>query len=194
MRSTKPMLAAKISYITMSALCIIFGIANFFKNDIFDSNFGTILPIFILVFGAVRIFGYFSKDLFRLAFQHDMASGILMVFVALFLFLKPEESSTYLYAILGFLAVADGLIKIQISLDSKKFGINLWWLIFIVAIICCLIGLALIFNLSDLQKLMKIFLGILLVTDGVLNLLVAIFTVKIIKHQKPDDIENPIMK
>lgn len=194
MRSTKPMLAAKISYITMSALCIIFGIANFFKNDIFDSNFGTILAIFILVFGAVRIFGYFSKDLFRLAFQHDMASGILMVFVALFLFLKPEESSTYLYAILGFLAVADGLIKIQISLDSKKFGISLWWLIFIVAIICCLVGLALIFNLFDLLQLMKIFIGILLVTDGVLNLLVAVFTVKIIKHQKPDDIDNPIMK
>ena len=190
MRSTKPMLAAKISYLVVSTLCFAFGIAHFFIHDLIATSFGTIIAVFLIVFGAVKLLGYFSKDLFRLSFQHDMASGLLMVVVGLFLLFKPDDAAKYLPVILGFLAMADGLLKIQISIDSKKFGIKLWWLIMAVAVICCLVGLAIVFRLSEFVHLMTLFVGILLATEGLLNLIVVIFTVKIVKYQKPDEFQN----
>ena len=188
MRSTKPMLAAKIGYIVMSAVCAFFGTALVIGNkNLILSDFGTLIGIFMLVFGAVKLFGYFSKDLFRLAFQHDMASGLLMAVIGVFVLFKPEDAANNIHLILAVLAIADGLLKIQIALDSKKFGINLWWLIFAVAILCCCVALGLLFKPGEFLRLMTLFVGILLMTEGVLNLLVVIFTVKIIKHQKPDE-------
>ncbi len=191
MRSTKPMFTAKIGYIVMSALCAIFGIALVIGNkNLILSDFGTLIGVFMIVFGAVKLVGYFSKDLFRLAFQHDMASGLLMAIIGVFVLFKPDEAANYIHIILGVLAAADGLLKIQISLDSKKFGISLWWLIFVVAILCCCVGLGLLFRPGEFLRLMTLFVGILLMTEGVLNLLVVVFTVKIIKHQKPDEIND----
>lgn len=188
MRSTKPMLMAKIGYIIMSAICAFFGIALVIgNNNLILSDFGTLIGIYMIVFGAVKLLGYFSKDLFRLAFQHDMASGLLMAVIGAFVLFKPDDAANYLHIILGVLATADGLLKIQISLDSKKFGISLWWLIFAVAILCCCVGLSLLFRPGDFLKLLTLFVGILLMAEGILNLLVVIFTVKIIKHQKPDE-------
>lgn len=188
MRSTKPMLAAKIGYIVMSALCAIFGVALIIGNkNLILSDFGTLTGIFMITFGAVKLVGYFSKDLFRLAFQHDMASGLLMVIIGVFVLFKPDDAANYIHIILGVLAAADGLLKIQISLDSKKFGIKLWWIILAVAIICCCVGLSLLFRPGDFLRLMTLFVGILLLTEGALNLLVVIFTVKIINHQIPDE-------
>ena len=130
MRSTKPMLAVKIGYIVMSAVCAFFGTALVIGNkNLILSDFGTLIGIFMLVFGAVKLVGYFSKDLFRLAFQHDMASGLLMAVIGVFVLFKPEDAANNIHRILAVLAIADGLLKIQIALDSKKFGINLWWLI-----------------------------------------------------------------
>ena len=33
----------------------------------------------MLLFGFIKMIGYFSKDLYRLAFQFDLASGILLM-------------------------------------------------------------------------------------------------------------------
>ena len=193
MRSTKPMLAAKIGYIVMSALCAIFGIALVIGNqELILSDFGTLTGIFMITFGAVKLVGYFSKDLFRLAFQHDMASGLLMVIIGVFVLFKPDDAANNIHIILGVLAAADALLKIQISLDSKKFGIKLWWLILAVAVICCGVALSLLFRPGDFLRLMTLFVGILLMTEGALNLLVVIFTVKIIKHQVPDEPNDEI--
>lgn len=191
MRSTKPMLIAKIGYIVMSAICAFFGTALVIGNkNLLLSDFGTLIAIFMIVFGAVKLLGYFSKDLFRLAFQHDMASGFLMAIIGVFVFFKPDDAANNMHIILGLLAAADGLLKIQISLDSKKFGIKLWWLIFAVAILCCCVGLGILFRPDAFLRLMTLFVGILLMTEGVLNLLVVIFTVKIVKHQKRDEIDT----
>ena len=35
--------------------------------------------IFLIIFGLVKLTGYFSRDLYRLAFQYDLAFGILLI-------------------------------------------------------------------------------------------------------------------
>ena len=51
------------------------------------------------------------------------------------------------------------------------------------------VGLSLVFRPWDSTRLLTILLGTALVAEGILNLCVAISTVKIVNHQRPDVME-----
>jgi len=72
MRSTAPMRTAKIGYIAVSALLCILGIMLIVIPSFSINLLGNICGILMLLFGAVKLTGYFSKDLYRLAFQYDL--------------------------------------------------------------------------------------------------------------------------
>ena len=67
------MRAAKVGYIVMSALFCVLGAVLLIWPDVSVRWIGRLLGIGMLIFGAVKLVGYFSRDLFRLAFQYDLA-------------------------------------------------------------------------------------------------------------------------
>ena len=74
-------------------------------------------------------------------------------------------------------------------MDSKQFGIKSWWLILALAIITGVFGMFLIFDSVIGAQALSVFLGLTLLSEGVLNLYTVISTVLIIKDQFPDVIE-----
>ena len=99
----------------------------------------------------------------------------------------PGDAMSFLCVMFGIPVLADGLFKIQIAIDSKPFGIRTWWVILAFAIITVAAGILLIIRPEEAAHVLTIFLGISMLADGILNLIVALFTVKIIDHQLPDD-------
>ena len=83
----------------------------------------------------------------------------------------------------------DGLLKIQISIDARAFGIRRWWLILLVALLAVVIGVLLVFRTAQSERLLMVFLGLSLLADGIMNLITVLLTVKIIHHQYPDVID-----
>ena len=69
MRDIAPMKAAKTGYIVMSVLFCVLGVVLFVLPEVSVVWIGRLLGIGMIVFGAVKLIGYFSRDLFRLAFQ-----------------------------------------------------------------------------------------------------------------------------
>ncbi len=190
MRSVTPMRAAKIGYIVMSVLFCILGIVLLITPDVSALWIGRILGIGMIVFGAVKLVGYFSRDLFRLAFQYDLAFGVLLIVLGIVTLCHPGDAMSFLCVMFGIAVLADGLFKIQIAADSKRFGIRRWWLVLILALVTCIIGVALIFRPGDGVRMLTALMGLSLICDGILNLSVALCTVKIMKNQRPDVIEN----
>jgi len=180
---------AKAGYIVVSLILLLLGILFISLPDISMLTTGRILGVVMLLFGCIKLVGYFSKDLFRLAFQYDLQFGILALVIGIVILLKPQELINMLLIALGVAILADSLFKIQIAIDSKKFGIKSWWAIFTLAIVTGLAALILVFKPSESARIIAIILGASLFAQGILNLLVAIITVKIIKHQYPDRIE-----
>ena len=78
MRSVTPMRAAKTGYIIMSVLLCVLGVVLFVWPGVSVAVIGELLGIGMIVFGAVKVAGYLSRDLFRLAFQYDLAFGLLL--------------------------------------------------------------------------------------------------------------------
>ena len=189
MRSVTTMRTAKIGYIIMSALFCMIGLVLILVPETAFTWLGRLLGISIIVFGGIKLVGYFSRDLFRLAFQYDFAFGILLVVLGILTLSHPNETMGFLSVILGIPVLADGLFKIQIALDSRRFGIRRWWLILILAALTCGVGIVLVFRPAVGILVMTMFMGVSLLLDGILNLCVALFTVKIVPNQKPDVIE-----
>ncbi|MBR5732873.1 MAG: DUF308 domain-containing protein, partial [Lachnospiraceae bacterium] len=119
MRSTVSMRTAKIGYIVSSILFCIFGAVLMIFPEISISVIGLFVGWAMILFGVVKIIGYFSKDLFRLAFQYDLAFGILLAVLGMIILIRPEMMMNFLCVALGVAILSDGLFKVQIAVDSK---------------------------------------------------------------------------
>ena len=148
----------------------------------------------MMLFGLVKIVGYCSKDLYRLAFQFDLAFGILLMALGIILIIRTDAMVNFICIVMGICVLADALFKIQISIDSKDFGIQKWWLILAVAILTGVAGFLLVFRPSESIKIIMILFGIALITEGVLNLITILTAVKIIRHQLPEAIDAEYCK
>ena len=189
MRSVTPMKTAKTGYIIISILLCILGVTLIIFPQFSSKALGTLCGIIFIVFGIVKLVGYFSKDLFRLAFQFDFEFGILLFVLGIILLVHPGSLVNFICIAFGISVLGDGLFKIRIALEAKKFGIEKWWISFAVAIISAVLGLILIFRPGEGSEVLMIFLGITLLAEGVLSLITVITMVKIINHQQPDVID-----
>ena len=190
MRSVAPMKIAKIGYIVVSVLFCIAGILFIALPEISTKIVGIEIGIAAIVFGIVKLIGYFSKDLYRLAFQFDLEFGILMVVLGTIVLFNPKNVMAVIAAAFGIAILFDGLFKIRIALDSKRFGIKDWWLILSLAIIAGIIGVALIFDSAFGAGVLTILMGVSFLSEGILNLYTVIRTVLIVKNQVPDFVET----
>lgn len=143
----------------------------------------------MMLFGLVKVIGYCSKDLYRLAFQFDLAFGILLMALGIILIIRADAMVNLICIVMGICVLADALLKIQISIDSKTFGIQKWWLILAMAILTGVAGFLLVFRPSESIQIIMILFGIALITEGVLNLITILIAVKIIRHQMPEVID-----
>ena len=189
MRSVTPMRIAKIGYIVMSVMICIAGALFIALPDISITMIGISMGIAMIVFGIVKLVGYFSRDLFRLAFQFDLELGILLLVLGLIVLIRPDDLMTFICIALGISILTDGLFKVQIALDSKRFGIKSWWVILALAVVTGTIGVFLIFRSAKSAQFLTVLLGVSILAEGILNLYTVISTVLIIKHQQPDVIE-----
>lgn len=107
---------------------------------------GRLLGIGLILFGAIKLVGYFSRDLFRLAFQYDLAFGLLLMVLGIVTLSHPGDALSFLCVMFGIPVLADGLFKIQIAMDSRQFGIRNWWLVLVLAALTCVVGVVLVFR------------------------------------------------
>lgn len=189
MRGTAPMRIAKYGYMAASVLLCALGVLLIVIPGTMAKVLGMICGILLCVFGGVKLVGYFSKDLYRLAFQYDLIFGILMIVLGGVLLVHPLSLGTFIGVVLGIAILVDALFKILIAFDAKKFGIREWWLIFALSLAAAVCGVILIIGASYASQVLSVLLGISLLSEGVLSFSTVITSVTIIKNQHPDVIE-----
>ncbi|MBQ6264233.1 MAG: DUF308 domain-containing protein [Clostridia bacterium] len=190
-RSVAPMRIAKIGYIIVSALIVAIGVVFILRPFESLEVLGIVCGGVMLAFGAIKIVGYFSKDLYRLAFQFDLEFGTIMLIIGFCIAAQPERLISFFSVVMGLAALTDGLLKIRIAVQSKNFGLETWPVMTVFACLSCVAGIVLMFWPQESAKIICLLLGICLVADGILNILVVLFTVKIVKNQQPDKRDFP---
>ena len=186
MRSVAPMRVAKTGYIAVSILLAVLGIVLIAWPTFSVNALGVICGILLILFGGVKLVGYFSKDLYRLAFQYDMPFGTLLIILGIIMLIHPGNLASFICVVFGLSVLISSLFNIQTALDAKKFGINQWWLIFALSVIAAVWGLILVFRPSEAADVMAVLLGITLLFESAVNICTVVTSVKIVKNQHPD--------
>lgn len=192
LQSTILMKIAKIGYILLSVILCALGIIRIAMPQFPVEKFSILCGIVFVAFGCIRLIGFYSKDLYRLAFQYDFEFGILIVILGILTFIRSGSFTSMTCVVLGVLVLADALFKIRITLDAKKFGIDNWLLLLIIAIAAAVLGGILVFYFG---RELEIVLGITLIAEGILSFSTALALVKIIRHQiKEETIQTDSFK
>lgn len=189
MRSAVPMKVAKYGYILVSIVFCLVGIRILLIPTPEMATIGLFFGIAMLAFGIIKLIGYFSRDLFRLAFQDDLQFGILLIILGLITLAKRENIASFLCVAYGISMVTDGLFRAKTALEAKRFGIHSWWLTMVLSILNGSIGVLVIAWPQTAITMAQALLGVSLILEGGLSLSVAVSMVKIIDHQKPDVID-----
>lgn len=177
---------AKQAYIIVSAVMMILGVVLIVYPEISALTLCYIIGSLMAIFGIARLVGYFSRDLFRLAFQFDLALGIFSLLAGLLIILHPVNIITAMPVIIGVFVTIDGVFKVQTAYDARLFGMKRWWSVLVLALLTCAAGIFLIIDPFEGAKAVMILLGVTLLIDGIQNLCVVLYTVKT-KH----DVRGP---
>ncbi len=176
---------AKSGYIVSSIVFCVAGIFLMVHPELSAKAVCYLVGGLLTVCGIMKLIGYWSRDLYRLAFQFDLAFGLLSLVLGLVMILHPASVIRLVYFTTGIMALTDGLLKLQTALDSRRFGIPKWWLIIVTALLTNLFGLLLILRPFAGGMWLLRLMGLTILLEGILNLCVGICTVKTIKKEMP---------
>lgn len=170
----------KLAYSILSIVLIVIGIYLIIRPQTAMLTVCRVLGVVLMFYGIIRLLGYFSHDMYQLAFQFDLAMGIFSLVAGCIFLLRTEWIAELIPAFIGVIVLIDAVFKIQTSLDAKRFGISKWWLILILAVIAGALGAMLLVIPLKVVEFVMVLIGINLVIDGVLNFWVVHDTVRMI--------------
>ena len=107
MVALKQLKLAKNGYIIMSVLFMVLGACLIIWPDCSMAVFCTAVGIMLIVYGLIKILGYFSRDIYCLAFQFDLAFGVLLAAVGIIIIVRRHVVVNLIFGIFGLLILAD---------------------------------------------------------------------------------------
>ena len=182
MNSSGTLKIARNGYIVMAVVFCALGIFLMAVPEKAVKIICVLAGILFIADGIIKIIGYFSRDFYCLAFQFDLGFGILMIAVGILILVRREAILRLIFVIFGLVILTDALLRIQMSVEAKKFGLKLWWAVLLIAVTTGIFGMLLV-DPAGGAKLTVIFTGVAFLLEGILKLCVVVYTVKIRENE-----------
>ncbi len=172
--------SAKIMHLCSAVIFVIAGIlvALFANPDEMPLYGNTIIGVASIVIGVTGIYGYFSNDMYRLAFQSDFALGIFNVIFGILLIINPMQLPVLLPTAIAILTILDGGNKSQIALEGQRFGIHKWYLVVLSALLEIALGIVLLL-LTYQEMDVRVWMGVAMGWVGITNFWTTMYTVRL---------------
>lgn len=155
----------------------------------------TVCKVISIVFGlagVISILSYCIKDVTAGYFRLDLVYGVMALVVALLFITKQEALGPYFPVIAGIVLIANGVIKLQHSIDMKRIDrkmkkvTEVWLVVMIFALIGIAAGFISVYlKLQD--RTMFILIGIALIVAGLSDIFTHIVFNKKVKTFKSGD-------
>ena len=169
---------AKVLHVTVSALLLLSGVFLMAWPDVGSTAVRWLVAMNFIVVGAVRMLGYFANDLYRLAFQYDLAVGGLCVILGVLTIVCPPAVLDDVYYALGIYILLDGLLKLQTAFDAKAFGMKQWVGLLISAAAVAVCGVVVLVGGSTVWERV-VLVGVAFAVDAAENIWNTMATVRV---------------
>lgn len=175
---------AKVSNLIIYSFMVAVGLIMLIFQGIPTNVEIIVLSVLCILVGGAKILGYFSNDLYRLAFQFDLAIGLFLAIIGVLTLVVGGKDPLGTVRLFGVYIFIDGLLKLQTAIDARKFGIARWLVILLTAILMVGVGIVglLASYLEQISQL--IVLDISLTLDGLVNIWITAYTVRVRARKK----------
>jgi len=177
MRRANIVKEARVVHVTVSMLLLLSGVLILAWPDLTLSAVKWLVGLDLIVIGAARVMGYYANDLYRLAFQYDLAMGPFCIILGVLWLIYPQNVTEILPLIIGIYIMLDGLLKLQTAFDAKAFGMRQWWGLLSAASIVTVFGIV-VLVLSVVVPHARL-AGVALILDGAENVWNTMGTVRV---------------
>lgn len=173
----------KVMNVAMSAAMCVAGILLFLP--ILDHTGAKLLiGMLYVVVGLAKICGYFSNDLYRLAFQYDMAVGLFAVILGVLFLVSPERFNEAVPNSIGIYVILESVFKLQIAGDARRFGMKHWKPILFSAVLLCAVGVLTVISSYSDELDEGVMRSVALMAVGIENAWITVYTVRVRARKK----------
>ena len=183
----------KWAYLLISVFFIALGVLLVVRPDTSMTNFCRFLGGVAILFGIIRVIGYFLREMEGVGLQYDFATGAFAVIAGALMIWRAPEMAGIMSVVIGLFILVDCVFKLQVAMDSRRMGANSWWVTLMFTCVSMVLGLLLVFDTFKGQQVLSIMMGISLVADGLQNLCTVVYAavfVKEVRHAVQDAVDE----
>lgn len=173
----------KIAYSVVSSALLMYGMFLLLHPQLGMQWMCKVGGILFIGIGVAKGMGYFTKDILQLAFQHDLAMGIVSSIIGLLMLMWTKDMIRILTICLGLFMLVEALLKIQTAIDARQIGMGSWWMILIIGFTTAIIGGLLVAVPIRGTNLIIRLMGLMILTYGAMNLYVVQNTVNTFRRE-----------
>lgn len=172
----------KWTYVLISVFFIVLGVLMIVRPEASLPLICRGLGILAAIFGAIRVLQYFLRTPQGIGQRYDLAGGLFCLLIALLLIFRANEVAAILSVIVGIFILIDSVFKLQVALDAQRTGVPTWGMMMIFACISLLLGILLVFDTFQGQKILSIIMGVALIYDAVVDLFTVFYVTRVVKN------------
>lgn len=162
---------ALVANIMISILLMTVGLSMLFISGMKPLYYTYIVIGFLLVWGITCTVRYFAKEEFRIISNYDFAFGIIILILSACMILRANEVSSYFHLLLGCLALVEGVVLLQHTIQMKQLKGAAWFLNLLMSLALIAFSVITILNLKKILDPNSQAFYILLVVAGLLGIL-----------------------
>ena len=174
---------AKIINVSLAGVMLAVGVIIAVFSSLPDLIVKILIGCLLIITGVGKVLGYFSNDIYRLAFQFDLAIGVTDAILGILTLVLADAVYPTLATGMGIYVILDSLLKVQTGLDARRFGMKSWLGILISSAAISLFGIASMLA-AHLILPMNIPVGTAMAADAVQNMWITMYTVRVRAKKK----------
>ncbi|MCH5297298.1 MAG: DUF308 domain-containing protein [Ruminococcus sp.] len=164
--SLKAMIISSLAYLVLGVIMIVW-------SESIEIAFCYTLGTALTVYGLFNILSFFISRGTNLVLE--LITGILSTAVSIFTLISPKTIIGIIFFIIGILIIIVSAIEVKYAFILKSLNMKYWWIYFVLSMIVILLGICTIVFKEFFAEVIMIFLGTLLIYEGISGLSILIF-------------------
>ncbi len=154
--------------------CLVVGVAVLIWPEFLKEVTMFALAGGLIVLGVIKVSQYFKTPPALGVRSYSMAAGLISITAGGLILADRSMLEDLVPRIWAVLLMLGGFVKVQDATDSKRMKLSVWWIFLVAALISIALGVVSFLNPAFIQERIKLFIGISLIVEGVMDLIVLI--------------------
>ena len=169
----------KIELIIISIALFVLGLFLTIFPEVSQIIICRAVGIALCVWGVLRHMTYFRMSREDVFVSFGLVQGISLLAFGIFFVMRPEAIAVFFGTAIAIIIIIDGILKLQYAIEFYHMEAQRWWIEAIVAALMVVIAL---FNPFGSSTVLMMFVGIVLMVEGLSDLISIIRISSFIKN------------